>query len=120
MGPFVTSVISLEDLRVWIGVQMLKCLEPSSDDGSGSERQQERVDVRAAIREALEDVRKGMECEGRFLYGGRWRTREEIRTLRWKARSQDLGHLRDIVFALLFLAGSVALAYRAFFLFLFP
>lgn len=91
---------------------------PTSDDGADSE-EWDRADLRAVVREALEELRERMERNGRFLYGGRWRTREEITALRWQALKEDLARLRDIALLLLVSVATVVVAYQ-FLLFLFP
>lgn len=91
---------------------------PTSDDGRGSDEMRSE-EVRAAVREALEELRERMEREGRFLYWGRWRTREEIRTLGRQARMEELARVRDVGLALLVSLALVAVAYQ-FLFFLFP
>lgn len=98
--------------------QIPLAMVPTSDDGAGSE-ERDRADLRAVVREALEELRERMERNGRFLYGGRWRTREEIRALRWQALKEDLARLRDIALLLLVSVATVVVAYQ-FLLFLFP
>lgn len=83
------------------------------DDGGGSEevRPPDRARVRALAQEVVEELRQGMKREGRVLYRGRWRTREEIRWLQWQARLADLARWRDVALVLLGSAAVVAVAY---------
>lgn len=113
-----TPAVTRKGLSVQVRLQMPLRPEPTSYDGSGPEGQN-RAAVRAALREALEEVRERMERNGRSLYGGRWRTREEIDALRWQARTQDLARVRDIALILLASIGLVAVAYQLLLL-LFP
>lgn len=92
------------------GLRLPPRLEPTSDDGAGSEGQN-LVHHRTIIREVLEEVREHMACEGRFLYNGQWRTRQEIRALRWQAWKEDFARLIDIALVLLLSLASVALSY---------
>ncbi|MFQ5792295.1 MAG: hypothetical protein ACE5JI_17635 [Acidobacteriota bacterium] len=85
---------------------------PGSQEG-------DRARVRAILRESLEEVRERMGRDGRFLYRGRWRTREQIRTMQWQGWKEELARLRDIALILVVSAAIVALAYQ-FLLFLFP
>lgn len=67
--------------------------------------------MRALVREALEEFRQRMELEGRVLYRGQWRTREEVRWLRWQGGVTELARWRDIALVLLASTVVVAVAY---------
>ena len=114
-----TSGTTREDGNVQPGLRMPPRLERASDDGSCSEGQ-DLVHARTTIRELLEEVRERMACEGRFLYKGWWRTREEIRTLRRQALKDDFARLRDIALVFLLSLGIVAFAYQPLLFFFFP
>ena len=98
--------------------QISLAVVPTSDDGAGSE-ERDGAELRDVVREVLEELRERMERDGRFIYEGRWRTREEIRALRWQILKEDLARLRDIVLVLLVSVATVVVAYQ-FLLFLFP
>ncbi len=91
----------------------------ASDDGEKA-KEEERAALRAVVRESLEELRGRMERDGRVLYEGRWRTREEIiGTLKWQTWKEEFAWLRDIALTLLISTAIVVLAYQLLF-FLFP
>jgi hypothetical protein len=89
------------------------------DDDAGGSTGGDRARVRGLVREVVEEYRQRMLGDGRVLCGGRWRTREEIRWLRWQTRLAALARWRDIALVLCGLAAVVAVAYL-FRLFLLP
>lgn len=76
--------------------------------------------MRAVVRELLEELRERMERDGRVLYAGRWRTREEMKTLKWQALTAELAWLRDVALILLVSTATVVLAYQLLVFLLFP
>lgn len=76
--------------------------------------------MRAALHEALGKLRKRMDQNGRLLYGGRWRTREEIRSLRLRARAKDFAGLLEMMLALVASLGAVFISYQLLILLFFP